>query len=89
MFWNYFNETIHSHTLHMHATRMAPSLNTPTTLTHTRKVVRVNWDGTKVTDNEVHDYLPTLVRSAAVKPCLLVLDDIWNSKQVSQATSSL
>ena len=52
-------------------------------------MVRVNWDGTKVTDNEVHDYLPTLVRSAAVEPCLLVLDDIWSSKQVPRTPSSL
>ena len=43
----------------------------------------MRWDSRHVTNREVHDFLPTLMRSHAVKPCLLVLDDAWDIKQVA------
>ena len=42
----------------------------------------VRWDSRHVTSSEVHDFLPKLMRSHAVKPCLLILDDAWDIKQV-------
>ena len=46
------------------------------------QAVRVSWDGSKVSNKAVHDYLPTLLRSTAVKPGLLILDDAWDINQV-------
>ena len=46
------------------------------------QVSGVRWDSRQVTESEVHDFLPTLLRSHAVKPCLLVLDDAWDIAQV-------
>ena len=42
----------------------------------------MRWDGSKVTNKEVRDYLPSLLQLKTVKPCLLLLDDAWNIKQV-------
>ena len=45
-------------------------------------MLRVRWDGSKVTNKEVRDYLPPLLQLQTIKPCLLLLDDAWNVKQV-------
>lgn len=66
-------------------TRM-PIMKKPRATTHStfssHQVIRVRWDGSQVTRSEVHDFLPTLLQSTAVKPCLVVLDDAWNIEQV-------
>ena len=49
---------------------------------HTRQVIRVTWDRSKVTSKEVNGYLPIRLQSVAVQPGLLVLDDVWDKKQV-------
>ena len=46
------------------------------------QVIRVSWDNVKVTRREVLDFLPRLLLSRTIKPCLLVLDDVWNIAQV-------
>ena len=35
-----------------------------------------------MTNKEVRDYLPSLLQLKTIKPCLLLLDDAWNIKQV-------
>ena len=52
-----------------------------TSIHRTRQVVGVSWDD-KVSNDEVLNYLPTLLRSDTFKPCLVILDDVWNVKQV-------
>ena len=54
-------------------------------LTRTRQIIRVRWDSNQVTSSEVQDYLPMLLRSRSVNPCLLILDDAWDIRQVTLA----
>ena len=46
-------------------------------------MVRVSWDDKNVNKGVVQEFLPTLV--PGVKPCLLILDDVWKLEQVCTA----